>query len=71
MKNIIISKDGETLTVTEENIIAVAKLLGITPTELRKSVSQIFKSADAQKPTMQDLIKAKAEQIKQSKKGNY
>lgn len=33
MKNIIISKDGETLTVTEENIIAVAKLLGITPTQ--------------------------------------
>ncbi|EES4371873.1 ACP S-malonyltransferase [Escherichia coli] len=64
MKNIIISKDGETLTVTEENIIAVAKLLGITPTELRKSVSQIFKSADAETPAQAILNR-----IKQLKKG--
>ncbi|EOJ4245641.1 hypothetical protein ACJY9E_001280 [Escherichia coli] len=69
-QDLVISKDGETMTVSDENIIKVAALLGVTPESLRSTTEQFFKSADAQKPTMQDLIKAKAEQIKQSKKGN-
>ncbi|HFP0377239.1 TPA: hypothetical protein ACHK8U_004915, partial [Escherichia coli] len=71
MQNLILKNGNEELVITDETFNATAYMLGITPTELKKHCDKLFKSADEQKPTMQDLIKAKAEQIKQSKKGNY
>ncbi|WP_247168692.1 ACP S-malonyltransferase [Escherichia coli] len=46
-QEMIISKDGETMIVSDENLIKVAALLGVTPESLRSTTAQLFKSADA------------------------
>ncbi|EEQ2264116.1 hypothetical protein GSM20_003595 [Escherichia coli] len=66
---IIICKDGDQLEVDDNTMQAVAKLLGITATDLRKSVNNLFK-AESNKPSHQGLINAKAEQLKLTIKGN-
>ena len=71
MQDLILKNGNEELIITNEAFNATAYMLGITPKKKKKHCDKLFKAADAQKPTMQDLIKAKAEQIKQSKKGNY
>lgn len=67
MKQEIILKYGnEKLTLTEDVLNATAYALGITPTELKKQSERLYK-AESNKPSHQDLINAKAQQIKQSK----
>ncbi|HAN3412194.1 TPA: ACP S-malonyltransferase [Escherichia coli] len=58
-QNMIISKDGETMTVSDENIIKVAALLGVTPESLRSTTEQLFKSADAETPAQAILNRIK------------
>ncbi|ORD30771.1 ACP S-malonyltransferase, partial [Escherichia coli] len=36
-QEMIISKDGETMIVSDENLIKVAALLGVTPESLRST----------------------------------
>ncbi|EHL6115076.1 hypothetical protein ACSFU8_001766 [Escherichia coli] len=70
MKQEIILKYGnEELTLSEDVIIATAYALGITPTELKKQCERLYK-VESNKPSHQDLINAKAEQLKLTIKGN-
>lgn len=55
----IISKDGETMTVSDENILKVAALLGVTPESLRSTAEQMFKSANAETPAQAVLNRIK------------
>ncbi|EPT9645033.1 TPA: ACP S-malonyltransferase [Escherichia coli] len=61
-QEMIISKDGETMIVSDENLIKVAALLGVTPESLRSTTSQLFKSADA--VSLADALKSKIKQLK-------
>ena len=61
-QEMIISKDGETIIVSDENIIKVASLLGVTPESLRSTTAQLFKSADA--VSLADALKFKIKQLK-------
>ncbi|MGQ7111478.1 ACP S-malonyltransferase [Escherichia sp. TWPC-MK] len=56
-QEMIISKDGETMIVSDENLIKVAALLGVTPESLRSTTAQLFKSADA--VSLADALKSK------------
>ncbi|HEA7586701.1 TPA: ACP S-malonyltransferase [Escherichia coli] len=61
-QEMIISKDGETMIVSDENLIKVAALLGVTPESLRSITAQLFKSADA--VSLADALKSKIKQLK-------
>ncbi|MCZ4202644.1 hypothetical protein N2056_18465, partial [Escherichia coli] len=61
-QEMIISKDGETMIVSDENLIKVAALLGVTPESLRSTTAQLFKSADA--VSLADALKSKIKQLK-------
>ena len=61
-QEMIISKDGETMIVSDENLIKVAALLGVTPESLRSTTAQLFKSADA--VSLVDALKSKIKQLK-------
>ncbi len=61
-QEMIISKDGETMIVSDENLIKVAALLGVTPESLRPTTAQLFKSADA--VSLADALKSKIKQLK-------
>lgn len=61
-QEMIISKDGETMIVSDENLIKVAALLGVTPKSLRSTTAQLFKSADA--VSLADALKSKIKQLK-------
>ena len=61
-QEIIISKDGETMIVSDENLIKVAALLGVTPESLHSTTAQLFKSADA--VSLADALKSKIKQLK-------
>ncbi|EHL6974179.1 ACP S-malonyltransferase [Escherichia coli] len=61
-QEMIISKDGETMIVSDENLIKVAALLGVTPESLRSTTVQLFKSADA--VSLADALKSKIKQLK-------
>ncbi|WP_097469606.1 ACP S-malonyltransferase [Escherichia coli] len=61
-QDIVISKDGETMTVSDENIIKVAALLGVTPESLRSTTEQLFKSADAANPA--EALQQRIRQLK-------
>ncbi|EHZ1445139.1 ACP S-malonyltransferase [Escherichia coli] len=61
-QEMIISKDGETMIVSDENLIKVAALLGVIPESLRSTTAQLFKSADA--VSLADALKSKIKQLK-------
>ncbi|EJJ5999674.1 ACP S-malonyltransferase [Escherichia coli] len=61
-QEMIISKDGETMIVSDENLIKVAALLVVTPESLRSTTAQLFKSADA--VSLADALKSKIKQLK-------
>lgn len=61
-QEMIISKDGEMMIVSDENLIKVAALLGVTPESLRSTTAQLFKSADA--VSLADALKSKIKQLK-------
>ncbi|MFS7012742.1 ACP S-malonyltransferase [Escherichia coli] len=61
-QEMIISKDGETMIVSDENLIKVAALLGVTPESLCSTTAQLFKSADA--VSLADALKSKIKQLK-------
>ncbi|EER0878645.1 ACP S-malonyltransferase [Escherichia coli] len=61
-QEMIISKDGETMIVSDENLIKVTALLGVTPESLRSTTAQLFKSADA--VSLADALKSKIKQLK-------
>ncbi|HFM0074965.1 TPA: ACP S-malonyltransferase [Escherichia coli] len=61
-QEMIISKDGETMIVSDENLIKVSALLGVTPESLRSTTAQLFKSADA--VSLADALKSKIKQLK-------
>ncbi|HHN7135124.1 TPA: ACP S-malonyltransferase [Escherichia coli] len=61
-QEMIISKDGETMIVSDENLIKVAALLEVTPESLRSTTAQLFKSADA--VSLADALKSKIKQLK-------
>ncbi|EGO4572057.1 ACP S-malonyltransferase, partial [Escherichia coli] len=52
----------ETMIVSDENLIKVAALLGVTPESLRSTTAQLFKSADA--VSLADALKSKIKQLK-------
>ncbi|HGX3610818.1 TPA: ACP S-malonyltransferase [Escherichia coli] len=55
-QDMIISKDGETMTVSDENILKVAALLGVTPESLRSTTEQLFKSANNAETPAQAIL---------------
>ncbi|MCS7413423.1 ACP S-malonyltransferase [Escherichia coli] len=48
--------------LSDENLIKVAALLGVTPESLRSTTAQLFKSADA--VSLADALKSKIKQLK-------